>query len=355
MDQASGKDSSVCVGNDMSISSHQSWFSLSLPLSRALFLFNSVDDDLVKVMRVGEGNEGSSMEEDAALPRTLRGHPPILSSDFSLQVLSGVRFASLVESPHLPIVLPSRIWEPATHGSYPDSFRRACHEILLCASADQIQQPVPLPKTTVNAAAILPRALWMEVFSYTTRDWFEQPCNTEDLLRRRLKEEQDALRAAQEARQRAEARVMMMERERDLYKLLLLRCQTRLRTALGDQAVPEEALLLADGVGDDDGDEEEEDDAPQFMVAGRQGGFLRALRLLRRTVAGNNHRDEEEESHEDVDLEESEDDTSETAMEAEAHDDDGAPMEEDTELFSAAVAVAARPQARTVSISGDDF
>ena len=298
-----------------------------------------MDDDLVKVLRVGEGKVA---EETTAIPRSLRGHPPMLSSDFSVQILSGVRFASLLDSPSIPTVLPSRIWGPEMHARYPDSFRHACKEILLCCHSEPLHPPRPVPPA-VNAAAILPRALWMEILTYTTRDWFEKPRNSEDLLRRRLKEEQSALREAQEARQRAEARVAMMERERDLYKLLLLRCQTRLRAAVGDRALPEEALVV--------GGEEE----LPHLVTDRQGGFLRALRILRRSVAAeSDHDEEDDEEHEDVDLDESDDEESAVAMEDATEVNDDRPMDEDLVAISEP-AVVGRLQARTVSISGEDF
>lgn len=308
-----------------------------------MFVAFPVDDDLVKVLRVG--NEHKTLSEETAVPRNLGGQPPMLSNDFSVQILSGVRFASLVESPCIHTVLPSRIWEPAAHQRYPESFRRACKEILLCARSDQIQPEPPVVATArVNAASILPRALWMEVLSYTTRDWFDKPRNAEELLRRRLKDEQAAVREAQEARQRAEARVSMMERERDLYKLLLLRCQARLRTAGGSAAADEDGL--------------DEDDFQQIVsITNRPGGFLRALRILRRSVARDNdaHDDDDDDSdgHEDVDLEDSDDESESTAMEDVSVTNGERPMEDDNMVVSAHVA--RHQQARSVSIAGDDF
>jgi len=293
-------------------------------------LVGPVDDDLVKVLRVGDSIISSSDETTTPIPRSLRGQPPMLSTDFSVQILSGVRFASLLESPCMPTILPSRVWDPSTHKLYPETFRKACKEILLCARSDQIQLAPPVvPPQRINAASILPRALWMEILTYTTRDWFDKPRDTEDLLRRRLSQEQAALKEAQEARERAEARVQMMESERDLYKLLFLRCQTRLRAAVV-------------GSGTTDNDEpllNPNDDELPFLLSSvdRQGDFLRAMRILRRSVTSDDD-DDEEEDNEDVDLEESEDDSEESSMAMEdttVDTNDARPMEEDTLMVSA--------------------
>lgn len=202
----------------------------------------------------------------------------MLSNDFSIHVLSGVRFATLLDSPTIPTVLPSRIWNPASHHCYPDSFRTACKEILLCAGSDTLQPVLPVVRERVNAASILPRALWMEVLSYTTRDWFKKPHSNEDLLRRRLLEEESALREMQEARQRAEARLATMERERDFYKLLAIRWQTRLRASRrqGHPGVDEDDILIGDDElprllsalrGDEGSDDSDDSDEELLSVA----------------------------------------------------------------------------------------
>jgi hypothetical protein len=185
---------------------------------------------------------------------------------------------------------------------------------------------LPAPVSKENAAAILPRALWLEVLSYTTREWFERPSTSEDWLRRRLEQEQICAREAREAQQRAEARLERMERERDLYKLLLLRSQARLRAAAGDRNVP-------------NNDMEE---------AVEQDGDL--LRLLRVLVAADPDEDEEQE---DVDIAESDDDEDgEDAMEDGTEVMNG--VEEDLRRAYATGPVAGRQQPRSVSMSIDD-
>ncbi len=58
----------------------------------------------------------------------------------------------------------------------------------MCAHSPFVQplpQPV-IPKDRINSASLLPRQLWIEVLSYTRRDWFEQAPTAEDVLRRQL-------------------------------------------------------------------------------------------------------------------------------------------------------------------------
>ena len=112
----------------------------------------------------------------------------------------------------------------------------------MCAHAAP-EQPYPqgqehkqtIQKHSINTASMLPRAIWMEVLSYTHRNWFEPRPSEEDLLRQRLKEEQAAVTQAQQARLEAEARLHMAEQERDVYRHLALRWQYRLQTVMNEQ------------------------------------------------------------------------------------------------------------------------
>jgi hypothetical protein len=117
-----------------------------------------VDDELVKVVRL----PASSSSASAA--------PLSASEQFSQQVLSGVRFAPLIHRPLLKTVIPSRVWSPAVHQYYPDSFRKSCKELLLCSHASYDQPVVPQPSKAVNLASLLPTGVWMEIMSYTHRN-----------------------------------------------------------------------------------------------------------------------------------------------------------------------------------------
>lgn len=107
----------------------------------------------MKVIRVQSPSQGRSGQE------------------FTTQVISGVHFAPLISQPSMKIMIPARVWSPSSHQFYPDTFRAACKEVLLCsnASADQPVKPVQ-HNMSFNAASMLPRALWVEVLSYTHRD-----------------------------------------------------------------------------------------------------------------------------------------------------------------------------------------
>lgn len=118
-------------------------------------LVGPVDDELVKVIRVRK-TDGVQPTED----------------DFSHKVISGVRFAALLSTPVSAVVIPAKVWEPAAHHLYPDSFRYSSKALLLCCYAEY-EQPPPKKEILnegVNLAAMLPKVLWMEILSFTHRD-----------------------------------------------------------------------------------------------------------------------------------------------------------------------------------------
>ena len=119
-------------------------------------LVGPVDGDLVKIVRLPRQNA-------------------ITDQEYSQEILSPVRFAPLVSHPQRETVIPNRIWTPSSHQYYPDSFQTSCMTLLLCSHSNYVQPPKPTPVETVNAAALLPRALWLEIFSYTHRDCMYYP------------------------------------------------------------------------------------------------------------------------------------------------------------------------------------
>ena len=123
--------------------------------------YATVDDELVKVVRVG--NISFQLEDDTAASR--------IDEEFTSQVLSGVRFAPLVLRPSVPTVLPSHVWDPSVQRFYPSEHQRASMEIMMCSNSRVMQPlpPVPSPEERINAAAMLPRSVWVEILSYTHR------------------------------------------------------------------------------------------------------------------------------------------------------------------------------------------
>lgn len=121
-------------------------------------LVGPVEDELLKVVR----NHTSGHDSE---------------DGFSQHVVSGVRFAPLIAHPSIETVIPARIWSPTIHSQFPDSFRRSCKELLLCSNAEFKQPIKPQPLQQLNVASMLPKAIWMEIMSYTHRDCkFEASC-----------------------------------------------------------------------------------------------------------------------------------------------------------------------------------
>lgn len=302
-----------------------------------------MDDELVKVVRLSRTNATPSP------PRGLRGRrASALSDDFSQQVISGVRFAPLLNYPSLPTVLRSRIWAPSVHRYYPESFKKSCQAILLCSNASKQHQPPKLVEKQINASAKLPPALWVEVLSYTHRDWFEPPPSTEDLLRQQLQAERQANRRAQEARSDAEARLRMMERERDGYRMLALRWQSRLQ-----ELTSEDSGTAREGETGDD-----PPGANASAVFRRDPVFLRlgGINAIMRQFQEDSSEDEDDhEEVEDADNmeDDSDDDDSATSMEEiSEHSDTDSAMAASPPTGSSSMHI--RP-ARAVSVSSHDI
>jgi hypothetical protein len=91
-------------------------------VSLPLFL---VDDELVKVVRS-------------------RGNPTMPANyhqEFDEHILSPVRSTAMTKHPALETIIPSRVWNPSIHRYYPENFRLATKEILMCSNA-RYEQPV---------------------------------------------------------------------------------------------------------------------------------------------------------------------------------------------------------------------
>ena len=140
-------------------------FSLPTCSLLSLVFFDAVEDELGKIVRIGR-RCGTQRNSSSTIMMETDDPNPLPPTEFTQQLLSGVRFATLQAGPKMNTVLPSTVWNPSIHFQYPDSFRSSCREILLCSHAPMDQPPRP----TVNAAGLLPRVLWMEVLSYTHRD-----------------------------------------------------------------------------------------------------------------------------------------------------------------------------------------
>ncbi|CAJ1962717.1 unnamed protein product [Cylindrotheca closterium] len=256
-------------------------------------LVGPVEDELLKVVR----NHTS-------------GHN--IDNEFSQYVISGVRFAPLIAYPSIETVIAARVWNPSIHNQFPDSFRSSCKELLLCSNADFEQPITPQPTRQLNVASMLPKAIWMEVMSYTHRDWFKTPESEVEVLRRQLKEERENAEKANRARLEAEARYHTAQRERDVYQLLARRWKSRLHVQLGED--------VNDNL----------EDAAISMLFGASDN-VSIFRLLRRV----------QDQMEDTDSEEEEDESEDDRDQSEA--EDGVAMDEDGASSSTGSLIASEP------------
>jgi hypothetical protein len=307
-----------------------------------------VDDELVKVVRVAKSLGGIRPR----VPRSFRGQPPPLSDEFYQQILSAVRFSPLVKYPAIPVTIPSMVWSPSVHCHYPSSFRKASDALLLCSKAPVIQPPPAKVQDRVNVASLLPQAMWAEILSYTHRDWFEEAQSSEEFLRRRLMEEQSVAKQAQEARSDAETRLHLAERERDVYRLLALRWQTRLQVAMGEvggsAAGDNHSVIGADDIA--------QVSAAVFADEPTMLGLGGLSVMMRRFQAENSDGDDDEvqdsdrQSHMEDD---SDSDDSGGSMEDETTEMNGIDDSESMAMSPTSQSMSVRPQARTVSITSE--
>lgn len=299
-------------------------------------LVGPVGDELVKIVR-------SQIEN------------PDGNEQFDRKVISGVRFAPLLSEPSIQTVIPACVWDPSKHTIYPDSFRGACDQLLLCSNASRNQPVKVVPRNKVNAASMLPRALWVEILSFTHRNWFDVPMNEVDFLKRRLAEEQANVQRANQAKHEAETRYRLAERERDIYKILARTLRSRLNSSL-----PE---------GSSNSDEIIEETAVELFLGGRESfptfGLGRMLRLVAEErndeeMGGDDGNEDfeflEEENDDDDDMSEAMNDTDGDDEEDSDDDDDESlsvvsdhqnPTVEGNSTMSSGI----RFRSRTVSIS----
>jgi len=319
---------------------------LNLPMFKKMLkpggvLVGPVGDELVKVVRSqSENPEGSQR--------------------FTTKVISGVRFAPLIANPSIQTIIPARVWNPSNHSLYPDSFRGACNELLLCSNAGRNQPVKVCPPKTINVASMLPRALWVEVLSFTHRDWFAVPMNEVDYLRRRLAEEQANVERANQAKQEAESKYRLAERERDIYKILARTLRSRLNTNILEESNDSETI---------------EETAAAMLFGGREslstfdlGRMVRRFRTPVASAVAEYRNDEEMGDDADEDFEFSEDDDDDMSEEMDDIDDEDEEDSDDDESLSVAsdhqnsiiegnstLPENIRPQVRTVSISEEDL
>jgi len=198
--------------------------------------------------------------------------------------------------------LPTPLWSPKTHVVFPVTFKRSALALMVMTTSRRFTESLP---------GSLPRALWLEILSFTSRSWFTPPPSEVDRLRLRLTKESEARAEAEkvgclyggvmlkrvanrlltsaalpcrtgrrvvgcvlaQALHEATRARRMAERECERYRLLAQQLEQRLTTAMNSQDQRQEQPStqsvgwlghffegLAQHYEDEGEDEEEEDD-----------------------------------------------------------------------------------------------
>jgi len=199
-------------------------------LSQGGILVGPVDDELVKIVRIGQKNDNNANtgnDDNASID------DDIDESNFTTKVFSSVRFAPLVQRPKIKTIIPARVWNPSFHHLFPDSYQQSIMALFLCSNSQHFQPLRPIERSDyTNLAATLPRDVWIHIISFTNRKWFKSEPPQIDFLRKRICEEQALASTAQQALLDAKARCYTAERERDLYRNMARRWHSRLQTLL---------------------------------------------------------------------------------------------------------------------------
>jgi hypothetical protein len=188
---------------------------------------------------------------------------------------------------------------------------------------------------------------------------FEPPLNELEFLRRRLREQQAMTEHANKARLEAESRCHVLERERDIYRLLSLRYKNRLNEAMGARVDDEEYI---------------EHDAAEMLLEAREApafGVGNLFRRFRNRVIGAELRgpgdsdDDDDSGHSDEDsaddvqedddsvMDEDQEDESEAENDVGLEDDNDDNME--VSMIHPQALKRRSKQPRTVSMSDDDL
>eukprot|EP01034_Spumella_vulgaris_P028729 gene28729-35642_t len=223
--------------------------------------------------------------------------PSSASSSPNRTAAQGLLDLMAVDSPPsspslLPSVrLPSLLWSPnrLRHKQYPASFQRAVLTILLCvrfgrgvgspAVAEHHATSSSSSSAIVTIATIattkhvkgrcydcLPSHLWVHIVSFCNRDWFDRPASALQLLATELVVEKQLRQHAEEQLKAAERACRAAERERDLFRSVMMRMSKRnqmVASAAGhhifadeEEEGEEEASDVEEEEDDDEEDEE---------------------------------------------------------------------------------------------------
>lgn len=77
------------------------------------------------------------------------------------EIITSVYYAKLAENPKLEVLIPSTVWDPALHYTFPSDFHESIWALLLCANS---------PSPRVNSAASIPKDIWLYIFRYMNKN-----------------------------------------------------------------------------------------------------------------------------------------------------------------------------------------
>ena len=77
------------------------------------------------------------------------------------EIITSVYFAQLAENPKFEVLIPSTIWDPALHNTFPCDFQESIWVLLLCTNS---------PSPSVNIAASIPKDIWLYIFRFMNKN-----------------------------------------------------------------------------------------------------------------------------------------------------------------------------------------
>jgi protein-L-isoaspartate O-methyltransferase len=178
------------------------------PEKRIDFFYDLLAEDGILVVPIDDSNELVKI-------RRVKG------SVFTKSHITQVHFAPLLDTqdnrvPGPSVLLPRLLWTPSAsrHKQFPPAFRAAVHTIVF-------GRPNFAVSTTAGARYCrpLPIHLWMDIFTYCTRDWFVPCRNALQCALEELAMERNLRVAAEEKLRRIESLQVATARERDLYRV----------------------------------------------------------------------------------------------------------------------------------------
>lgn len=180
-----------------------------------------------------------------------------IESLFIHQRSASISSVMSVSSQPSRVQLPTLTWAPVKtrHRQFPFEFREIVKLIIL--ASNQVDYSRPMRSAPKCLCSVLPTPIWYLILSYASRDWFVPQKSEVDALRWELMTERRLRRQAEERLALAEQARRVAERERDLFRSVMMRVDPSAK--LHSFSSGSYHLDLDDEEDDDEENEEEED------------------------------------------------------------------------------------------------